>query len=470
METVLVVNDNEYHLQKMVDTLETRLGYRVMAAHNNEGAMSKLICDNALKPDLVLIDMTRPDTDGLELLRSLRMCKPHLPVIMLVTHGDDKTMQQASILGASDILVKPFWAEQLRISFANVLTTQRMSHHISYLERKHSGRVDFSDLVSESAAMRDVLARARIASLETGALWISGESGTGKEFLASAIHGSSVRAGKPFVVVECSSLSGEDAEITLFGDNGKLAEAAAGTIVFKNAGMLKSALQKKLHDAIAHASRAGANAPRFILTGVTHVVSMDGGMKTLPSPAFQDVCTMAIVLPPLRERRQDIAALAQSCLRMCAASENRHVRRLTEDALEYLSQSPWYGNVRELMQLIWRAVLLSTHEVIEVGDIRMMQQLQPVHYENRKGALASRSNPLLLDAQGRMKNLEAIEKDAIQFALAYANGCMTHAAKSLGIGRSTLYRRMHSLKLGNYISRENQITRPTIRMSSKAHS
>ncbi len=471
-EIVLVVCDNDYHSQARAGNWATSFGYRAIFAKSSQEALSKIICDGPQRPDIVVIDMVRPDIEGLQLLQSLRICRPQLPVIMMVGQGDAKTMEQADALGVSDLLVRPCSAQQMRLSLTNIISLQRMKGHISNLERKHSGRVQFSDVIAESSIMRDVLTQARKAAAENYALWISGEAGTGKTLLAAAIHGSSVRAGEPFVTVECSSLAADASQYLFGGDKGKgkLAEAATGTLVLKNVAMLKPELQQRIHQRMQQARQQPQNSPRFILTAEAQVLSMASEGLALASPLFQDVCGAAIILSPLRERPQDISALASHALRVYSASENKKIRTISGDALMYLEQLAWPGNARELMHMVWRAVLLATHEVIETSDIRQLQQLQPLHHENRSNLLAGSINPLLMDGHGRMKNLEAIEKEAIQFALIYSGGCMTHAAKNLGIGRSTLYRRMHALNLQNYISRENQITRPTIRISSKAHS
>jgi DNA-binding NtrC family response regulator len=481
-ETVLVVNDNEYQSQELVNTIQTRLGYKVIGASSHDDALSRLMPGSGLKPDLVLIDMSRPESEGLRIVQSIRMYKPQMPIIMLMPYGDDKIMGQAFSHGVSDILVKPFWLEQLRLALTNVVTIQRMGQYISYLERKHAGHILHSDIIGSSSAIRSAVSQVRQAAGESTPVWISGESGTGKELLASAIHGESKRVACPLVVVECSALASSSADAVLFGGKfppggsehlrGKFQEAGEGTLVLKDVASLPVPVQQKLLQLMetgklqqADGTQTAYTARLILTTNVInkpHLLALNS-----PLPDLREGCDTVIALPPLRERSGDIAELANHFMRVYAASENKKIRSLTPDALHHLEQSPWPGNIRELAHLVWRAVLLCGHESIEAGDLRLIQQLQPVHYENRKGSVTSQSNPLLLDVQGRMKDLESIEREVIQFALTYSGGCMTHAAKNLGIGRSTLYRRVNALKLDNYISRENQMTRPTIRMSSK---
>jgi DNA-binding NtrC family response regulator len=483
-ETVLIVADNDSQSQQLEGTLHDRLNYEVVKASGKESALSLLIADQQVQPDLVVVDMTHSETQGLDILHSLRMCKPQLPIIMLMEKGSDKTMSHAFELGVNDIIMKPFWPEQLRLAVSNVISMQRMTQYISYLERRHEGKLSLDDMMGTSEPMRHVRHMGYQASQNDQAVWLTGEAGTGREMLAIAIHGASRRAGRPLVTVDCLSLEDGETDYVLMGGTvpgkehreGKIAEAADGTIVLKNIGVLTIAMQQKLQDVITGGVitpvGGGQSKPcraRFILIN-TDINDSRMAFQTLPIPALKALCPVTIALPPLRERTEDVAMLANHFARMYAASENKKIRYISDAALEHLTQQPWPGNVRELMHVIWRAVLLSSHECIEVGDIRLIQQLQPVHYENRQDSIANRINPLLLDTQGNMKNLEAIEKEVIQFALTYSGGCMTHAAKNLGIGRSTLYRRMSALKLENHISRENQMTRPTIRISSKTHS
>lgn len=480
-ESVLVVNENDCHSHNLSDCLRDRFGYSVISAANNDEALSKLVAHAGEQPDVVLIDTERSQAEALTLLNSIRMCKPKLPVILLVPQGSEQTITQAYSMGVSDIVVKPYCMEQLRLAISNIVALQRMAYYVSRLERKHSGKVLFGDIVANSPRMCEALRLAREAANSDAPVWISGEAGTGRELLASAIHGESLRSGRPLVVIDCLKLDENHQELALFGGrsdsggsqvrSGRLAEAGEGTIVLKNLPLLQPAvqqlLQKVLRTGTLQQVGSAESRPcraRFIL------IDTDKGGQMQPPSGLKQFCSIDIALPSLRERREDIAGLANHFVRMYAASEHRPIRCIADSAMEHLQQCPWQGNVRELMHVMWRAVLLSSHESIEAGDIRQIQQLQPVHYENRLDSIASRINPLLMDTDGSMKNLESIEKEVIQFALTYSGGCMTHAAKNLGIGRSTLYRRMHALKLDNHIARENQTTRPTMRISSKAHS
>jgi DNA-binding NtrC family response regulator len=355
-----------------------------------------------------------------------------------------------------------------------------MSEYISYLERSHAGKIAFSDIIGDSPAMRHALHLAREAAMASSPVWISGEAGTGKELLAKAIHGQCRRAAQPAVIVECSELAMAEAEKLLFGSEaeaitGKLAEAGEGSIILKHVDQLPQAVQRRLLALIERTAEGRGSAgddhyhARIIMTQTEshkpYLLSLDSLL-----PDMREACGTVIDVPPLRERADDVRLLTQHYLGMYCASEHKKIRAVSSEGLHYLERGLWHGNVRELMHVIWRAVLLCNHELIEQGDLCLIQQMQPTHYAQRKGAPSACSNPILLDMQGRMRSLESIECEVIQFALMYAGGCMTHAARNLGIGRSTLYRRVHALKLDNYISRENQMTRPMMRMSSKEHS
>lgn len=479
-DTVLLVNDNEYQSQQLRATLQERLGYQVISAIGAEDALSKLMPGKALRADVIIIDMADVQADSFALIRAVRMAMPAQPIMLMMSHGDNALMAEAYQLGVNNIILKPIWLEQLRLSLSNLLSIARMSQYITYLEHSRAGKIAFSDIIGDSPAIRHALHLAREAAMGSAPVWISGEAGSGKELLAKAIHAQGRRGTQPAVVVECSELARGEAEKLLFGSEaeaitGKLAEAGEGTVILKHVDQLPQAAQRRLLALMDRTAEGKGNTgddhchARIIMTQTEsqkpYLLSLDSLL-----PDMREACGTVIDMPPLRERAEDVRLLTQHYLRMYCASEHKNIRAVSPEGLHYLERGLWHGNVRELMHVIWRAVLLCSHDVIEQGDLCLIKHMQPTHYAQRKGAPSACSNPILLDMQGRMRSLESIEREVIQFALMYAGGCMTHAARNLGIGRSTLYRRVHALKLDNYISRENQMTRPIMRISSKEHS
>jgi DNA-binding NtrC family response regulator len=257
---------------------------------------------------------------------------------------------------------------------------------------------------------------------------------------------------------------------------GKLREADSGTLVLKNIGALPLLLQHRLLEVLAEtqARPVGASAPVAIDVRIVSIASDQVepliAQGKFSHMLYQRLHSVAIAVPPLRDRRSDIPLLARHFIGMYAAMENKSLYGLTDRALEYLACGAWPGNVRQLSSLLWRAVILCNQELLDTADIRVIPQLQPMQYDFSQDNVMASVSPLLLDMQGRMKKLKSIEEEVIRFALSYSNGCMTRAARSLGIGRSTLYRRVNELMMEGYIPRANQTTRPMMKVSSAERS
>jgi len=479
LEMILIVDDEASQRHMMEYAIRQKLGYHAVMAANGEDALRRVRSGGEL-PHLMLVDLELPDCEGIRIIREVKAVSPQMPVIALTPHGDEAYAVQAMRAGANDFLAKPVMLERLKLSIQQALKIRRMSSHIARLERGMSGHVDFSDIVGRSPALKDALALARYAASSRLPVWIEGKYGTGKELLARAIHGGSDRAGKPFVTVHCASLPAEGAEAMLFGQEtlagevhfilGKLREADQGTLLLKEIDALPQALQRRLFETLGEGriTPLGASASIALDVRVLCTASGDCGAKLRQgmfySGLYERLRGLCIALPPLCERREDIPALAKHFVRLYAASENKSIYGLTEDALAYLAEASWPGNVRQLAHLLWRSVLLCNQDLLDNADIRLIQQLQPVHYNIRQESMAGA--PSLLDTQGRIRKLKLIEEEVIRFALSHSGGCMTRAARSLGIGRSTLYRRVSLLGMKDQISRANHTMRPTMKVSS----
>lgn len=460
-ETILIVDTDPSHLQMTELAVQKKLHFRVIGTRSSEDAMQMVMSENS--PAILLLDMVMPGGGGLEVVRAVRACRPNVPIIVFTAHGQDEEAMRAIQAGATDFLTKPVTVERLRLSIHNALRLHRLGAYVSRLEAQSRAHVQFSDIVGRCEAMQLALDKAKQAAASAVPVWIVGECGTGKELFARAIHGNGSRAGRPFVMLDCAGFEGDSGlaqEIMLQ----KLREAQRGTLFLRDIHALPPSLQVVLLQML------NASADMDVRLICSEIQAPGGGTdaarRKLDAKLLQRLQGVSITLPPLRERGRDLALLAQHFVRMHAASERKNISGITDWAIELLSAGHWPSNVRQLSHLLWRAVLLCHNEMLDAGDIRLLQQQSNI-YENRPSQSARAASPLLLDVDGRVKKLKHLEEEAIRFALHYSGGCMTRAARNLGIGRSTLYRRVSELGMDEgHISRANHTTRPTMMASA----
>lgn len=451
-DLLLLINPDSGHLKALEHILREKCPCRTMGARDPEDALMRLRDVPHDLPDLILLDMGLSVNDTVMVLRCLKTAYPQLPVVVLISYGQEPQVMPLIAAGASDFISKPVVPERLAVTVSNVLKAQRLSDALMRQERKRDGQVRLTDIIGTTPEIKRALSMAQTAASSPMLVWLEGETGTGREWLARAIHGSGMRAGLPFVTLDAAQ-----ADVALLKQ--KCEEAGRGSLFIRDTGQLSAPLQQELLQRLD--------------TLQARVICADSQPQSqrLFNPALQQrLQGMVITLPPLRQRREDIPLLAKHFVKQHAASENKTMFGLTEDALQYLMDVPWPGNICQLSNLLWRGVMLCNQDMLDAGNIRLIQQLQPAHYENLQSDLARSATPVLFDAQGRLRKLKSLEEEAIRLALRHAGGCMTRAARSLGIGRSTLYRRVNELSLENYMSRENQITRPTINISSAERS
>lgn len=457
--TILIVDSAAEQRRVTEYAITQKLRYQAVTAENEKEAVTLVANGGQPRPDLVLLDLTMPAATGI--IKAIKACRPHLPVIVFVPYGEDACVVEAVSAGACDFLTKPMAIDRLRLSIHNTLKYERMARYVDYLEHRQAGRAGFSDIVGESPAIALMLAAAKAAGASPLPVWIKGEAGVGKELLARAMHSSGC-SGKPFIAVDCAGLE-QDTPGAGTAPQEKLAaslqEAENGTLFLRDIGMASLPLQQWLLNGMA-------DKPVRLICSSASDASALAAQGWLHQGLLQRI-KATIEVPPLRDRRQDIPLLAKHFISRYAASERKSIYGLAPDAAGYLTAAPWPGNVRQLASLLWRAVMICNQDLLDAGNIRLIQQWQPAYYQPQAGEVVA---PALVDDHGRVKKLRVIEEDAIRLALHHAGGSMTRAARSLGIGRSTLYRRVHDLEISGYISRANQTTRPMMEASSTPRS
>jgi DNA-binding NtrC family response regulator len=486
-EVVLIVDDDPVQ-RRLLEAMVARFGYQAILAEGGDAAAALLTGPEAARVDCVVLDLVMPDLDGLGVLARMREAGLDIPVIVQTAHGGIDNVVSAMRAGASDFVVKPAGAERLQVSLHNAIAAKALAGELQRLKRKHDGTLTIADVITRSAAMRPVLRAAEKAAASAIPVLIEGESGTGKELIARAIHGSGARRAKPFVAVNCGALPENLVESILFGHEkgaftgatekhtGKFVEADGGTLFLDEIGELPPPAQVKLLRALqeGEVEPVGGRKPVKVDVRIISATNRDliADVKTgrFREDLFYRLHVFPISVPPLRRRPEDIAELARHFLTRIAAEEGKRVRGLSAEALAQLAAFRWPGNVRQLENAIFRAVVLAESEEIGVNEFPQVAAnvgfdaaaVQPVVEpspamaaswpDTREPANApeltmSAPSLRLIDAQGDARPLDEIEREVIRFAISHYRGQMSEVARRLGIGRSTLYRKLEGLGL-----------------------
>jgi DNA-binding NtrC family response regulator len=481
-ECVLIVDDDPVQ-RRLLENMAQKFGYTAMTAESGEQAI-RLLTETP-RVDCMVLDLVMPDLDGLGVLARMREAGSAVPVIVQTAHGGIDNVISAMRAGAIDFVVKPASAERLQVSIRNALSTSALAGELQRMKRSQSGTLSFKDIVTRSAAMRPALKNAEKAASSSIPVLIEGESGVGKEIIARAIHGSGERRAKPFVAVNCGAIPDNLVESILFGHEkgaftgateqhaGKFVEASGGTLFLDEVGELPPAAQVKLLRAVqegeveAVGGRKPVKVDVRLISATNRDLIADVKAGRFREDLFYRLHVFPISVPPLRERPEDVADLARHFLARFGAEEGKSIRAITSEALSLLSAYRWPGNVRQLENAVFRAVVLAEGPAIGVAEFPQIAALvQPgtdMPAVDNVPALVAIPEPFhaaphiapelgpdllaLLDSNGQVRPIEEIEAEVIRFAINHYRGQMSEVARRLRIGRSTLYRKLESLGL-----------------------
>jgi DNA-binding NtrC family response regulator len=493
-ERILIVDDDPVQ-RRLLESMVKRLGYDVSIAEGGDAAVRMLTGAEAGPIDAVVLDLVMPDLDGLGVLARVRDAGLAVPVIVQTAHGGIDNVVTAMRAGASDFVVKPVGAERLTVSLRNALATKALESEIQRIKRSHSGTLTFKDIVTRSPRMHTVLRQAEKAAGSSIPVLIEGRSGVGKELIARAIHGTGERRAKPFVAVNCGAIPDNLVESILFGHEkgaftgatdrhlGKFVEASGGTLFLDEVGELPAAAQVKVLRAIQENEVEPVGARRPVKVDVRLISATnrdliadvrDGRFR---EDLFYRLHVFPIGVPSLAERPEDIPELARHFLARFAAEEGKRIGRFDGSALALLSNYRWPGNVRQLENAVFRAVVLAEDDEVRVADFPQIAALVHRQAGDETALVPPQSEPdeafapplveavgisagsiapapshfgtglALLDTSGEVRPIEEIESDVIRFAIAHYRGQMSEVARRLQIGRSTLYRKLDALGL-----------------------
>ncbi|MBK9306100.1 MAG: sigma-54-dependent Fis family transcriptional regulator [Nitrospira sp.] len=411
------------------------------------------------EPDLVLLDVVLPGTDGLAVLQTLRMERKVIPVIMLTGTKSVKTAVDAMKLGAADYLSKPFDVDELRLVIDRTLNSSDLEQEVKQLRAQVVQRYAFHNLIGKSEGMQDIYSKIEQVADSRTTVLITGESGTGKELVAKALHYNSSRRDRPFVALNCAALPETLIESELFGhEKGSFTDATArrtgqfelahtGTLFLDEIGDLSAITQAKLLRVIQERefTRIGGTQP--IKVDVRIVAATNKNLDELVRKGqfredlYYRINVISLYLPPLRERSEDISLLAKHFLEKRVEEEKRSRIEFGKEAMELLSRYSWPGNVRELENFVEQAFIWSQHAA----------EITPEHLPTSIKS-DSRSTSLRDDTlAGRMSLEKAVmefEREIILDALKRTSYVQTHAANLLGISRRMLKYRMDTLGIG----------------------
>ncbi|MDP6876110.1 MAG: sigma-54 dependent transcriptional regulator [Alphaproteobacteria bacterium] len=457
-QTVLIVDDDPTQ-RRLLETVVSRQGYDLEIAKGGEDAVTFMQSDQGNGIDLILLDLVMPDLDGFEVLRQVKPSRPDLPVIVLTAQSGIDVIVKVMQAGAVDFIPKPASPERLLVSIENALKMNLLSGQVSRLSRQVDGRMQFDDLIAGSPAMTEALDLARRGASSNIPILIEGESGVGKEMIARAVQGSSDRADRPIVAVNCGAIPENLVESILFGHEkgaftganerhaGKFQEADGGTLFLEEIGELRQDMQVKLLRAIqeGEVDPVGARAPVKVDIRLISATNRDLQQQvadgTFREDLFYRLNVFPIHIPPLRDRRHDIAPLSEHFIAKLAATEGKVVRGLSDDALDLLLGFDWPGNVRQLENAIFRAVVLCDGDELRLSDFPQIAQSMGMDTPMSLNGGGEGALPAL-NAEGDVRTLNAMEADMIRLAIDRYDGQMTEVARRLGIGRSTLYRKV----------------------------
>jgi len=440
---ILVVDDDADQRASLKEDLE-REGFAVEVATGGRAGVERVKRGGI---DLVVSDVKMPDLDGLDLLREVRTVEPYLCVIIITGFGSIDTAIRAVKLGAYDYLPKPFETDHLLLLIDKALGERALRSEVMHLREEVSRRDRLDNIIGRSPAMQEVFDLIRRMAASPASVLITGDSGTGKELVARAIHAHGPRKARPFVAMNCSAIPETLLESELFGyargahstarsdREGLLVEADGGTLFLDEIAEMPLALQPKLLRVLqdGEVRPLGTNKVERVDVRVIAATNRDLAAHLREGHLREDLYyrlnVVQIHLPPLRGRSEDVLPLAEHFLARSAARAGKALRGFTEDAKKIMLAYTFPGNVRELENMVERAVALAEGDLIGPDD------LPPVMRQRK-------SQDRLSTAVAQGLTLDQLEREYIERVLDAEGGNKTRAALRLGLDRKTLYRKL----------------------------
>ena len=386
MAATILIADDDAVQRRLVENMVQKCGYEPLVVDSGDAAIAALTASETQAIDAVVLDLVMPGLDGLGVLAKIREAGLNVPVIVQTAHGGIDNVVSAMRAGAQDFVVKPVGFERLQVSLRNALNASALKGELQRIRHSREGRLTFSDIITRSEAMAGVLRTAQKAASSTIPVLIEGESGVGKELFARAIHGSSERKAKPFVAVNCGAIPDNLVESILFGHEkgaftgaterhqGKFVEAHGGTLFLDEVGELPLATQVKLLRALQEGTVEAVGGRKPVKVDVRIISATNRKLLDLVKAGefredlFYRLHVLPLTIPALRQRREDIPHLLRHFLARFCAEENRNITGISGDAMAHLAQLDWPGNIRQLENTVYRAVVMSDGDQLGLAD------------------------------------------------------------------------------------------------------
>ena len=436
---ILIVDDEKIVRESLRDWLEN-VGYKVIIAESGEEAL-KIIKRRKIK--IMLADLVMPGMDGIELMKEARKIVPSISTVIITAYGSIQSAIDATKEGAHDYVEKPFCPEKVELLIRNMVEHQDLLDENISLRRKIEGRFIFEGIIAKSSKMLKIFELIKTVAPSSATVLIYGKTGTGKEVVARALHQQSPRRNNPFIATSCAALPESLLESEIFGHEkgsftgaverkkGKFEAADKGTLFLDEIGEINANTQIHLLRALEEKKITRVGGNEEISVDVRVIAATNKNLKTLVQQGdfredlYYRLNVVILDLPPLKERREDILPLAEFFLKKSSEENNKNIKILSPEVIEFMLSYSWPGNVRELENMIERGVILSKAKTISLNEI---------------------PQDIIFLAPTEEKTIDAVTNNHILSVLEETEGNITEAAKILGIQRMTLYNKLKKMK------------------------
>ncbi len=465
-QRLLMLIDDEPAQCRLITALAAREGWRTVVVRDSETAIAMLGTRQGMQLSAILLDQWVPGDDACSLIAELKARRPGLPILMLTTSSSPLLAVEAMRAGASDYLIKPIAPDRLMQALRHSTRRESPQDELMPLSEKMPANPDFDAMIGAAPAFRTALAIAAKAARSHGPVLIEGESGTGKEMLVRAMHAASPRSKLPFRIVNAGSVPSGSLESVLFGHEkgafpgafdrqiGAIQHCDGGTLVIDEIDRLAPAMQERLAEWLRRGDVRPIGAHHSFRIDTRLIAASNLPLRDLADtghflPELVDaVGHVTVTLPPLRQRAGDIGALARHFLTVIGDQPGLRPLGITDGAQALLSAYDWPGNVRQLQAVLFRAAVFCDGDALTAEDFPQLSNLLGDGPSN-SAAIHQAVGVTLFTPDGNLRPLEEIEADVIRLAIGHYRGRMTEVARRLGIGRSTLYRKLSDLGIDN---------------------
>ncbi len=465
-QRTLMLIDDEPAQSRLITALASREGWRTLVVKDSETAIATLGTRQGMQLNAIILDQWVPGDEACSLIAELRSRRPAIPILMLTTSASPLLAVEAMRAGATDYLVKPVAPDRLMMALRMATTREAPRDELQPLTEKMPATPDFDAMIGASPAFRTALAVAAKAARSHGPVLIEGESGSGKEMVIRAMQAASPRAKLPFRLLNVGAIPANSVESALFGHEkgafpgafdrhiGAIQHADGGTLALDEVDRLPMPVQERLLESLQRGDVRPIGARHSFRIDVRLIAASNLPLKELARgghflPELLTAIAPATVhLPALRERTGDIPALARHFLARIGEQPGLRALGITDGALALLGAYDWPGNVRQLQAVLFRAAVFCDGDALTGDDFPQLTDLLGSDSANQL-PVQEGVGVMLYTPDGNLRPLEDIEADVIRLAIGHYRGRMTEVARRLGIGRSTLYRKLTELGIGD---------------------